>query len=130
VKTFTHAEAEELLPEVRRLVGQIAQLAQMIPELEDDARIQAYEAARSGGGDAGERSRLSESGLSDAQLSLQSSLVQLDQLGVVLKDVQSGLADFPSYRDGELVELCWKLGEDSVAHWHRVGEGFAGRKPL
>ena len=48
----------------------------------------------------------------------------------VLKHPVEGLVDFYSYRDGELVELCWKLGEDRVAHWHRIGEGFPGRKPL
>ena len=51
-------------------------------------------------------------------------------MGVVLKHPIEGLVDFYSYRNGELVELCWKLGEDRVAHWHRIGEGFPGRKPL
>ena len=41
-----------------------------------------------------------------------------------------GLLDFPSERDGEIVELCWLHGEPTVAHWHRIGEGFAGRRPL
>ena len=54
----------------------------------------------------------------------------LDEMGIVLKHPVEGLVDFYSYRDGELVELCWKLGEDRVAHWHRIGEGYAGRKPL
>ena len=48
----------------------------------------------------------------------------------MLKDPQMGLIDFPTLRDGELVELCWKLGEEKIGHWHRIGEGFAGRKPL
>ena len=130
MKTFTVGEAAGLLPDVRRLVGQIAELTQLIPELEDEARIRAYKAAREVGAEADERRRLSASGLRDAQLSLQTSLVQLEQLGVILKDAQSGLVDFPSYREGELIELCWKLGEDEVGHWHRIGEGFAGRKPL
>src|SRR6476620_8376495 len=42
----------------------------------------------------------------------------------------SGLVDFPALHEGEEVLLCWQLGEDEVAHWHRVDEGFAGRKPL
>jgi hypothetical protein len=50
--------------------------------------------------------------------------------GVLVKDLDVGLIDFPSIRDGEQVELCWRLGEEKVAHWHRVGEGFRGRKPL
>ena len=61
---------------------------------------------------------------------LQRALVRLGELGVLLKDARLGLVDFPSVRDREPVELCWKLGEEAVAHWHRVGEGFAGRQPL
>ena len=52
----------------------------------------------------------------------------LEEMGVTLKDAQVGLVDFLSYREGELVELCWRLGEESVSHWHRIGEGYAGRK--
>ncbi len=47
-----------------------------------------------------------------------------------MKDPQRGLLDFPSERDGEVVELCWLHGEHAVTHWHRIGEGFAGRKPI
>ena len=51
-------------------------------------------------------------------------------MGIQLKDMRLGLIDFLSYQAGELVELCWKLGEDRVAFWHRIGEGFAGRRPI
>jgi hypothetical protein len=54
----------------------------------------------------------------------------LDRLGVSVKDLDLGLLDFPALREGELVELCWYAGEDEVAYWHRVGEGYAGRKPI
>lgn len=128
--TFTVEEATELLPQVRELVGQIIELSQLVPELQDQARIHAYQAARTDDAELQEQRRLSESGLRDAELSLRSALTRLESLGVVLKDPQAGLVDFPSYRDGELVELCWKLGEPVISHWHRIGEGFAGRKPL
>jgi hypothetical protein len=55
---------------------------------------------------------------------------QLEALGVLVKDLDSGLVDFPALREGEEVLLCWQLGEDEVAFWHGVEEGFAGRKPL
>jgi hypothetical protein len=50
--------------------------------------------------------------------------------GVQVKDVDVGLLDFPAHREGEDILLCWRLGEDEVAYWHGLEEGFAGRKPL
>jgi hypothetical protein len=47
-----------------------------------------------------------------------------------VKDIDTGLLDFPSLRGGEEVLLCWRLGEDEVAWWHRPEDGFAGRQPL
>jgi hypothetical protein len=55
---------------------------------------------------------------------------QLEGLGVLVKDLDRGLVDFPALRDGEEILLCWEVGEDEVAFWHGVDEGFAGRKPL
>lgn len=55
---------------------------------------------------------------------------ELADLGVEFKGIEEGLVDFPARRDGELVYLCWKYGEDRVAWWHPVDAGFAGRRPL
>jgi hypothetical protein len=55
---------------------------------------------------------------------------QIDAAGAQIKSLEEGLLDFPSRREGELVLLCWKLGEGEVAYWHGIDEGFAGRKPL
>jgi hypothetical protein len=55
---------------------------------------------------------------------------ELDDAGVQVKSVEEGLLDFPSERDGEVVLLCWRVGEERVAFWHGIDEGFAGRKPL
>ncbi len=52
------------------------------------------------------------------------------KLGIELKDIGSGLIDFPSLREGRIVYLCWRLGEDAIAFWHEVDVGFAGREPL
>jgi len=131
LRTYTVEEANAALPNVRRLLGQIVELTHLLPELQDQARIHAYRSSRANGGEGEhEELELSRSAVRDAELSLQRALVELDEIGVQLKDPQQGLIDFLSYRDGELVELCWHLGEESVAHWHRIGEGFAGRKGL
>ena len=55
---------------------------------------------------------------------------ELDAIGVVVKDLDLGLLDFPGLRDGEEVELCWQVGEDTVAYWHPLDAGFRGRKPI
>jgi hypothetical protein len=55
---------------------------------------------------------------------------QIAALGAVVKDLDLGLLDFPSLREGEEVELCWRVGEDAVMYWHPVDIGFSGRKPV
>ena len=55
---------------------------------------------------------------------------RIQETGVLVKDLDIGLVDFPSIVDGEEIYLCWKLGEDRIAFWHGIDEGFTGRKPL
>ena len=59
----------------------------------------------------------------------QQYVVELEALGVELKDLATGLVDFPGRCEGRDVYLCWKLGEESVAWWHDIDAGFAGRQP-
>jgi len=130
-RTYTVEEANRLLPDVREAVGKIVQLTEYLPELQDLLRIADYKRQRPGAGpeDAG-RHREAATRLESAQLELVTALRRLEELEVQLKDARSGLVDFLAYRDGEVVELCWRLGEAAVGHWHRIGEGFPGRKPL
>jgi hypothetical protein len=55
---------------------------------------------------------------------------ELEALGVLVKDLDRGLVDFPCVHRGRELLLCWELGEDEVAYWHGLEEGFAGRRPL
>jgi hypothetical protein len=61
---------------------------------------------------------------------IKDTLAEIDSIGVQVKDLDIGLLDFPCEVDGQVVLLCWKLGEKSITHWHGVSEGFAGRKPV
>lgn len=116
---------------MRRIVEQIAELSALRPELEDQARIAEYEAKREGATPAKhERHQQARDAAIAAELEWLKAVANLNGLGIQLKGPLEGLIDFPSYRGGEPIELCWKLGEEKVEHWHRVGEGFAGRKPL
>jgi hypothetical protein len=124
-------EANSTLPQVRRLVGQIVELSAQLPELQDQVRIFEYRMRRPGASTVdSDRFEKAATAVRGAEDDLVAALKSLEELGVQLKDARTGLVDFPSYRDGELVELCWQLGEDRVAHWHRIGEGFRGRKPV
>jgi hypothetical protein len=66
----------------------------------------------------------------EATLTLRRDVERITAMGIVLRDAEGGLLDFPADRDGELVFLCWRLGEPSVAWWHSPRGGFAGRRPL
>ena len=55
---------------------------------------------------------------------------ELSDVGVELKDYETGLVDFIGRHDGRDVYLCWKLGEEKITHWHELNAGFAGRKPV
>jgi hypothetical protein len=131
LKTYEVEEANRVLPQVRRLVGQIAELSTLLPDLQDQLRVTEYRMNRPGSGpEEADRYEESTGRVRGAEEDLVEALTSLEEMGITLKDPQEGLVDFYTYRDGELVELCWKLGEESVAHWHRIGEGYAGRKPL
>lgn len=130
-RTYTPEEANEKLPEVRRLVEVIADRTSALPELQEAASLAEYRAARpAAGADEEAAAEAAARNLREAEVTLAAALQGLASLGVALKDPAAGLVDFYSYRDGQLIELCWKLGEPAVANWHRIGEGFAGRKAL
>lgn len=130
-RTYTVDEANQILPQVREQVERVVALSEQLPDLQDRHRISRYRSQRAGAGraESDEVSRVREE-LQEAESAFLGALRALEQLGIQLKDPQEGLIDFLSYRDGELVELCWKLGEERVAHWHPIGEGYPGRRSL
>lgn len=127
---FTQAEAQALLPDVKRhaerLVGSRAD------QLAAHARIAELTAAAAGNGHGLDRELLValHEELDRANSTLAEAMTALEEIGVVVKDLDAGLVDFPALRDGEEVFLCWQLGERDVAWWHGLDEGFRGRKPL
>lgn len=64
------------------------------------------------------------------QAQIRGAIGEIEGLGCVVKDVDQGLVDFLSLRQGEHVFLCWRLGELAINFWHGLEEGFAGRKPI
>ena len=61
---------------------------------------------------------------------MQAGVARIDELGVTLREIETGLIDFPALASGRQIWLCWRLGEGPVEHWHELGDGFGGRKPL
>ena len=122
-RLFTVEEANALLPTLRETLDEIAlhrdALRERAPEMEPILRA----ATENGGGRAG-----SEYGVEAYKLYL--AIARITDLGVVLKDLDMGLLDFPHEREGRVVFLCWHPPEESVEYWHDLDAGYAGRQPL
>ena len=120
-----HYSLEEALAALPVVTGLLQQMRQARERLTDsEAREALAEAApTNGGGNPGRT-------VSQGFLELRESLMGMRQLDVVLRDLERGLVDFPSYRGGREVYLCWEEGEDEIAWWHEPDAGFSGRRPL
>ena len=65
--------------------------------------------------------------MGEAFVELQNGIAAFDHRGIVLRDLDSGLIDFPSVQDGVEVYLCWISGETEIAFWHDLDAGYGGR---
>ena len=132
-KTFTVAEANTIIPTVRTLVNKLQQLQRSISQT--NARIDELTIKVSAGnGYPIDSLKVHLEELAKRQLDLieafQTSLQSLHDLGCELKDLNAGLVDFYGMREGELIYLCWKAGEEQLRFWHTLDDGYAGRQPL
>lgn len=125
MKVFTLQEANNLLPTVRPILLKIQSRHNQIASFREAAQAAAKSAELGGGG--------MESGsvYVKSLYELGKLTLEIDSLGVQLKDYSRGLIDFPAMRDGRVVLLCWQLGEgEEIEWWHDLETGFAGRQPL
>ena len=130
-KTFTLSEAQTLLPVVEALLRRAQGAAGRAGELEHEMQQLSHRIFISGGmyvdvSTAARRRAERDKAVQEAK----DTLAEIDSIGVLVKDLEQGLLDFPSVMDGKPILLCWKMGEPAIAHWHTEQEGFAGRKPL
>jgi hypothetical protein len=122
-KLFSVEEANVLLPKLREHLADVAyhrdRMREKAPHLEPilEASI------TNGGGKIG-----SEYGVEAYSLYL--SVERIRELGVLLKDLDAGLLDFPHEREGRVVFLCWHPPEERVGYWHEIEAGYRGRQPL
>jgi len=130
-RTFTLDEAQSLLPVVESLLRTAIQAKQIIEEADAELQALHHRIFLSGGmfldivplaRRRAERAK--------AEQQAKDALAEIDSIGVQVKDLSIGLLDFPCEVEGQIILLCWKLGEPAITHWHGLQEGFAGRKPI
>lgn len=122
-RLFTVEEANGLLPTLRPLVAEVYAHRDAVRERAPEVEPVIRSSAANGGGRGA-----SEYGVEAYRLHL--AVGRIQELGVLLKDLNMGLLDFPHERDGRVVFLCWHPEEERVGYWHEIDAGYAGRRPL
>lgn len=130
-KTFTLSEAQTMLRVLEALLRKAQAAGLRASQLEQEMQRLSYTIFLSGGmhvdvAVAARRRAERDKAAQEAT----DALAEIDAIGVTVQDLEEGLLDFPCLMDGKTVMLCWKLGEDSIAHWHEPEDGFAGRRPI
>ena len=130
-RTFTLAEAHRLLPILESLLKTAISSKQLIEQVDSELQELGHRIFLNGGTlvnvlEVARRKSEREKAVQRAK----DAVAEIHATGVQVKDLDIGLLDFPCKVEGEIVLLCWKLGEEKIAHWHSPEEGFAGRKPI
>lgn len=131
MKTFTLDEAQSLLPLVESLLKRATESKMAANEIEAELGLLARRIHLAGGmtvniGRVAEQRAALEQHVQRAQ----ETVAEIDAIGVQVKDLDTGLLDFPCRIDDEIVLLCWKSGEPAIDHWHTLEAGFKGRQPI
>ncbi len=130
-KTFTLAEATTLLPVLQALLKRAMEGKKFIEDVEKELQDLKHRILLSGGLMVDIPALAHRRAEHDkAVQGIKDALAEIDAIGVQVKDLDIGLLDFPCIVDDEIVLLCWKYGEEKIAFWHGVEEGFRGRKPI
>jgi hypothetical protein len=119
-RLFSLEEATALLPDLREELTRMREARQVI--LRSGERVRESVTGNGGGAEG--------KAYQEAAALLRDGVERISSQGIILRDVESGLIDFPSDRDGRVVYLCWRLGEDRIGFWHPPETGFPGRQPL
>lgn len=122
-RVFSLFEANQLIPQLQSHLSTVQEGKAVLLETRDEVRKASANASLGGGTLVGVHYVKSLKDIS-------SHLQAIHELGVVVKDIDLGLCDFPHVRDGRIVYLCWKLGEDEIRWWHEVTNGYKDRCPL
>jgi len=130
-RMFTLHEAEAMLPDLERWLRSAIESRKGASALEEQLNALLLRINILGGiqVDIGRVVDL-KTGKDQHVERLKKALEEIEGSGAVLKDLDTGLIDFPTLLEGEEVYLCWKLGETGIGFWHHTTEGYAGRKQI
>ena len=130
-RTFTLDEAQSLLAVLESLLRSAINAKKVIDEADAEQQALQHRVFLNGGMflDIVPLARR-KAERAKAEQRAKDALAEIDSIGVQVKDLSIGLLDFPCEVEGQIILLCWKLGEKAITHWHGVHEGFAGRKPI
>jgi hypothetical protein len=129
-RLFTPREANSALDEVRPVAERLVALRARMRELSETQGENILAIGGNGVGYAASDLNVARAELEELAEQVAKAVRALDALGVVVKDLDLGLLDFPGLRAGEEVELCWQVGEDAGEYWHPLEAGYRGRKPI
>lgn len=130
-RTFTLDEAQDLLPVLESLLRTSIEGKKLIESVDAEFRATAQRVFLNGGLSLNVVHFARRKAEREKTIQrVKDAMDEIDAMGVQVKDLDIGLLDFPCEVEGQLVLLCWKLGETAITHWHGVSEGFAGRKPI
>jgi hypothetical protein len=127
---FTVEEANDALEELRPVAEQMVARRRDLAEAQSHRATLGAQVGTNGGDLTPSDFAEADAELERAASALARCVERIQTAGVLVKDLDRGLLDFPALRDGEEILLCWHVGEDEIRYWHGVDEGFAGRKPL
>lgn len=130
-KRFTLPEAQSLIPNLALLLRKAIDCKTRFDEAEGAVQSFTQRILMMGGMVVDREPVLAARKRRDtAADGVRSAIGEVQEMGCVVKDLDTGLIDFPTLFRGREVYLCWKLGEPAISYWHGVDEGFAGRKPI
>jgi hypothetical protein len=131
MKTFTLEEAQAMLPLVESLLNRALDSKHAAEQIDSELSGISRRIHFSGGMIVDvAKIAARRSDLEQHIQRIRETLSEIDEIGVQVKDLDTGLLDFPCRIDDEVVLLCWKSGESAIEHWHTVESGFKGRQPI
>ncbi len=130
-RTFTVSDAEAMLPVLEGLLRKAISAKKQVQAVEAEFERVRTHVFASGGAELDVVALARRRAEADKLVQqLKDAVAEIQSTGVQVKDLDTGLLDFPCNVDGGTILLCWRLGESRITHWHGLEEGFAGRKRI